>query len=174
MTATDEQLLEGCLVHDRVWQRRLFENYKIPMYSVVYRILNHEEHAHDALQEGFVEVFRDLAQFRKESTLRSWIKMIMVRKALRKLKLERRYQPLDEPMEERCLVTWPNELTGEALDEAIRSLSPGYRAVFTLIEVEGYSHQETAGMLGISEGTSKSQLYHAKKILRTQLTALYR
>ena len=174
VTATDEQLLEGCLAQDRVCQRRLFEIYKTSMYSVVYRILNHEDHAHDALQEGFVDVFRHLAQFRGESTLGSWIKIIMVRKALKKLKLERRYEPLSEPMEDRCLVTWPNELSGEALDKAIRSLSPGYRAVFTLVEVEGYSHQETAGMLGISEGTSKSQLYHAKKVLRNKLTALYR
>lgn len=174
MTITDEQLLQGCLAHDRGCQRRLFELYKNAMYSVVFRILNHEDHAHDALQEGFIDVFRDLALFRGESTLGSWIKMIMVRKALKKLKLERRYAPLDMPPEDVGLVAWPDDLTGEVLDEAIRSLSPGYRAVFTLIEVEGYSHRETAGMLDISEGTSKSQLHHAKKILRTKLAALYR
>ena len=174
MTLTDEQLLEGCLAHDRGCQRRLFELYKNPMYSVVYRILNHEDHAHDALQEGFIEVFRDLARFRGESTLRSWVKIIMVRKALKKLKSERRYAPLDTLPDEAGLIAWPSDLTGEALDEAIRSLSPGYRAVFTLIEVEGYSHREAAGMLEISEGTTKSQLHHAKKILRSKLAALYR
>ncbi|MGB3849561.1 MAG: RNA polymerase sigma factor [Tunicatimonas sp.] len=137
MTVTDEQLLQGCLTYDRRCQRQLFERYKNSMYSVVYRILNHEDHAHDALQEGFIAVFRDLARFRGESSLGSWIKVIMVRKALRKLKLERRFEPLDAPPEDVGLVAWPDDLTGKALDEAIRSLAPGYRAVFTLVEVEG-------------------------------------
>jgi RNA polymerase sigma-70 factor (ECF subfamily) len=174
LTITDKQLLEGCLAHHRGCQRRLFELYKTPMYSVVYRILNDEDHAHDALQEGFIDVFRDLKFFRRESTLRSWIKIIMVRKALKKLKSERRYAPLDALPDDAGLIAWPDDLSGEALDEAIRSLSPRYRAVFTLIEVEGYSHQETAALLEISEGTSKSQLHHAKKILRSKLAALYR
>lgn len=172
---TDEQLLEGCLAQDRVWQRRLFEAYKKPMYSVVYRILNHEDHAHDALQEGFIAVFRDLGQFQGKSSLLGWIKTIMVRKALQKLKIEHQYQLLDISQSTPVsLIEWPNPLTGEALDRAIRALPAGYRAVFTLIEVEGYSHKEAADLLQISEGTSKSQLYHAKKLLRAKLTDLYR
>lgn len=146
------------------------------MYTAIYRILNDEDHAHDVLQEGFVEVFRDLKKFRQESTLATWMKTIMIRKALRKLKREYRYEPLDsyEQCPPSTLVTWPNHFSGEALDRAIRSLSPGYRAVFTLVEIEGFSHRETASLLQITEGTSKSQLYHAKKQLRAQLTALYR
>ena len=175
LISTDEQLLQGCLAQDRLWQRRLFETYKRQMYSVVYRILNHEDHAHDALQEGFIEVFRDLEQFQQKSSLLSWIKTIMVRKALRKLKIEHQYQPLDSHASTpTSLVDWPDPLTGEALDQAIRALSPGYRAVFTLVEVEGYSHKEVASMLHISEGTSKSQLYHAKRLLRVKLATLYR
>ena len=142
------------------------------MYSVVYRILNHEDHAHDALQEGFIDVFRHLSQFQQKSSLRNWIKTIMVRKALRKLKLEHRYEPLNTQCYHTDLITWPSHLTGETLDQAIRSLPPGCRAVFTLVEVEGYSHRETADMLQVSEGTSKSQLFHAKKLLRSKLTEL--
>ena len=142
------------------------------MYSVVYRILNHEDHAHDALQEGFIDVFRHLSQFQQKSSLRNWIKTIMVRKALRKLKLEHRYEPLNTQCYHTDLITWPSYLTGEILDQAIRSLPPGCRAVFTLVEVEGYSHRETADMLQVSEGTSKSQLFHAKKLLRSKLTEL--
>ena len=174
MTDADEQLLKGCLAQDRVWQRRLFEKYKNQMYSVVYRILNNEDHAHDALQEGFIAVFRNLAQFQKKSSLQTWIKTIMVRKALRKLTTEHRYESLDAESGHTNLIVWPDQLTGEALDQAIRALPPGCRAVFTLIEIEGYAHQETAAMLRISEGTSKSQLHHAKKLLRTMLNEVYR
>ena len=144
------------------------------MYSTVYRMLNDEDQAHDALQEGFIQVFNDLHQFKGSSTLGSWIKTIMVRQALKKIKTEQRYQPLDDIPAGADIVSCPTPLDSEALDQAIRSLSPGYRAVFTLIEVEGYNHQETATMLGIAEGTSKSQLNRAKKLLRSKLKALYR
>lgn len=173
MTDTEERLIRGCLAQDRAWQRQLFESYKNAMYTTVYRMLNDEDQAHDALQEGFIEVFRDLKRFRGQGSLGSWIKTIMVRKALRKIKIEQRYEPLDP--EQACpdAISWPDPLSGEALDQAIRALSPGYRAVFTLVEVEGYRHQEVASMLGISEGTSKSQLNRAKKLLRFKLKGIY-
>jgi RNA polymerase sigma factor (sigma-70 family) len=71
------------------------------------------------------------------------------------------------------LVAWHDNLTGEALDKAIGELPAGYRAVFCLVEVEGYSHREVAELLGTSEGTSKSQLYHAKRVLQRKLQHLY-
>jgi RNA polymerase sigma factor (sigma-70 family) len=71
-------------------------------------------------------------------------------------------------------VAWHDSLTGEALDKAIAELPAGYRAVFCLVEVEGYAHGEVAELLGISEGTSKSQLHHAKRLLQRKLQYLYR
>ena len=142
------------------------------MYTLVYRVLNDHDDAHDALQEGFIDVFRDLHQFRGGS-LHGWIKTIMVRKALRRLRLEKRFEPLDSDTAALPqLIHWPDHITGPLLDQAIRALPPGYRAVFTMIEIEGFSHKETAQLLNISEGTSKSQLYHAKKQLQAQLKSL--
>ena len=142
------------------------------MYTLVYRVLNDHDEAHDALQEGFIDVFRDLHQFRGGS-LHGWIKTIMVRKALRRLRLEKRFEPLDsDTVVLPQLIHWPDHMTGPLLDQAIRALPPGYRAVFTMIEIEGFSHKETAQLLNISEGTSKSQLYHAKKQLQAQLKSL--
>nr|MDQ3102204.1 sigma-70 region 4 domain-containing protein [Bacteroidota bacterium] len=69
-------------------------------------------------------------------------------------------------------IVWPDQMTGEYLDKAIRELPAGYRAVFTLVEVEGYAHKEVAEMLLISESTSKSQLHHGKKLLQKKLAEL--
>ena len=143
------------------------------MYSAAFRILNDSDNAHDVLQDGFLEVFRDLASFRKDATLGAWIKIIIVRKALLKLKLESRFETFNLNQHDGG-ITWPDNLTGEYLDKAIRELPAGYRAVFTLVEVEGYAHNEVAEMLQISEGTSKSQLYHARKMLQKKLTDLVR
>ena len=138
------------------------------MYTVAFRMMNDAGLAADVLQEAFIQVFHDIHHFRGESTIGAWIKTIVVRSAIRKLKLESRWQPLDdqsngEPIE------WPAEMLGEDLEQAILSLPDGYRSVFLLIEVEGYKHREVAGMLGISEGTSKSQLHQAKKQLQKSL-----
>jgi RNA polymerase sigma factor (sigma-70 family) len=167
------ELIQGCIHQDRAAQKKLYELYNKAMYSVAFRILNDYDNAHDVLQEGFIEVFRDISKFRQEATLGAWIKAIIVRKALLKLKFESRFETID-PLQHDSAIVWPDHLTGADLDREIRALPAGYRAVFTLIEVEGYSHKEVAQMLQISEGTSKSQLYHAKKMLQKKLTHLMR
>ncbi|MEM9832019.1 MAG: RNA polymerase sigma factor [Bacteroidota bacterium] len=169
---TDQQLVEGCRQGDRCAQRQLFEQYQRPMYSTIYRITNDEDDAHDVLQEGFIQVFKDIKQFRGIGALGGWIKTIMVRKALRKIQHEKRYEPL-LPDSDITPVVWPTDLSGEVLDQAIREIPARCRAVFLLIEVEGYAHREVADMLSISEGTSKSQLHYAKQLLRTKLKSWY-
>lgn len=149
----------------------LFEKYKDGMYTVVYRILRSENLSCDALQDGFIDVFTNLSAFRAKSTLGAWMKTIMVRKALRIVEKEIHFEDYEEEFRN-AAVDWDDELTGELLDRAIASLSPGYRSVFLLIEVEGYLHKEVAEMLGISIGTSKSQLSRAKKILQEKIKEL--
>lgn len=165
---SEQELVEGCLNNDRLFQKMLFDKYKNGMYTVVYRILRNEALSCDALQEGFILVFQNLKSYRFESTLGGWIKTIMVRSAL---KIVRKEIPLNE-LDNSALnipITWDENLTGEVLDKAIAKLSPGYRTVFLLIEVEGYSHKEVAEMLNISDGTSKSQLSRAKSLLQNYL-----
>lgn len=164
-------LVEGCSHNDRFAQKELYNRYCDAMYTVAFRIVNDKEEAHDALQEAFIQIFRDIKQFRFESTLGSWIKTIVIRTTLKQLKKNLRYETssYDDLTENQPLV-FPDMLSGEYLEKMILSLPEGYRTVFLLTEVEGYSHQETAQMLGISIGTSKSQLHHAKNMLRKRLS----
>jgi RNA polymerase sigma-70 factor (ECF subfamily) len=167
----EKEIVAGCINNDRRSQKELFDRYKDAMYTVAFRILRDEDMASDALQEGFIRVFGSLKNFEGRSTLGAWIKTIMVRSTLRLL--DQRFETTgyeDEFAD--ATIEWDENLTGEILDLAITELSPGYRSVFLLIEVEGYSHKEVAEMLGISEGTSKSQLSRAKKLLQDKLRAL--
>jgi RNA polymerase sigma-70 factor (ECF subfamily) len=164
-------LLEGCLAGDPRAQKGLYDRYKDAMYTLAYRITGDFDRAHDVLQEAFVAVFRGLDRFRRESTLGAWIKTIVVRSAYKKLRRE----PIMEPLEDhhtRDLIDWGDFLDATYLEQAIQALPPGYRSVFVLIEVEGYSHKEVADLLGVSVGTSKSQLYHAKRQLQRTINAL--
>ncbi len=171
LSLTEIEILSGCLENNRKCQKMLFDRYKDAMYTVAYRILRDEELASDALQEGFISVFGSLKNFKGRSTLGAWIKTIMVRSTLRLLEKQVETTDYEDEFADETIV-WDENLTGEILDEAIASLSPGYRSVFVLIEVEGYTHKEVAEMLNISEGTSKSQLSRAKKILQEKLKHL--
>jgi RNA polymerase sigma-70 factor (ECF subfamily) len=168
---TEKKIVQGCLRNERHFQKQLFEKYKDAMYTVVFRILRNEDLAFDAVQEGFIQVFTHMDNFRFEATLGSWIKTIMIRSALKIL----RHEPLRNEAETETMnmqIEWDTNLTGEMLDKAIAMLSPGYRSVFVLIEVEGYNHKEVAEILNISEGTSKSQLSRAKSVLQQKLKDL--
>jgi len=168
ISMTETTLIEACLVEDRLAQKQLFDQYKDAMYTVAYRITNDYELAADVLQEGFVKVFQNLSKFRRESTLGAWIKTIIVRTALSKMRNRKIMEPLDQTqLPER--VDWGHRLDAEYLEQAIRNLPQGYRTVFVLVEVEGYRHKEVADLLGITVGTSKSQLYYAKKKLRDMI-----
>ncbi len=160
--------MQGCLNNDRHAQKKLFDLYKDAMYTVVYRILRNETLAADALQEGFIQTFSGIRNFRFDATLGSWIKTIMVRSALKILRNEPLFDKSESEINQ-VAIEWDANLTGEILDKAIACLSNGYRTVFLLIEVEGYSHNEVSEMLGISPGTSKSQLSRAKAILQQTL-----
>lgn len=136
------------------------------MFTIAYRIVKDADLADDVLQEAFIQVFRDIKKFRGDSALGAWIKTIVVRNAIRKLKKEEKLEPLEYHHTNGEVISWPEEMNGEDLENAILSLPAGYRTVFLLVEVEGYKHREIADMLEISEGTSKSQLYYAKKQLQ--------
>jgi RNA polymerase sigma factor (sigma-70 family) len=167
------ELVSGCVRQDRVAQRQLFEKYQRAMFTTAYRLVNDYDNANDVLQEAFIDVFKNIKNFRGESTIGAWIKSIVVRKATQKYREEQKFETYDQKQHDNEVTEWHDNLTAEYLDKAIRSLSSGYRTIFTLIEIEGYSHKEAAELLQISEGTSKSQLFHSKKILKEKLKELY-
>jgi RNA polymerase sigma factor (sigma-70 family) len=167
----ERDLVEGCIRNDRIAQRELYYKYCNAMFSSAYRILNDHENAQDALQDAFIQVYRDIKQFRGSSTLGAWIKTIVVRTALHKLQKEMRlgWETLGNIHEEPAIHV-PDFMSSEYLEKAILSLPEGCRTVFLLVEVEGYTHAETAKMLKISIGTSKSQLFHARYLLKQRLS----
>lgn len=169
-TDRDITLIQKCLSNDRNAQKELFMDYKDAMYTVLYRMLGNANDAEDALQEGFVSVFTNLKAFRGEGSLGGWMKTIFVRIAIKKLNARKYFSETDNIPE--IEIEYDNDLTGEVLEKAILSLDTGYRTVFLMVEVEGYKHKEVAEILKISEGTSKSQLSRAKKILREKLSNL--
>jgi RNA polymerase sigma factor (sigma-70 family) len=168
----EAELVARCRAGERLAQRQLYEQYKDAMYTLSYRITNDFELAQDVLQEAFIAVFRGLDRFRHASTLGAWIKTIVVRTAYKKVGQQRLSLPLDEVTGAQEPLDWGDYLDVEYLEQAIQALPPGYRSVFVLIEIEGYAHKEVAEMLGISVGTSKSQLYYAKRHLQRQLKAM--
>ncbi len=167
----ESELVDGCLSGDRRAQKALYDRYKDAMYTLAYRIVGDFDQAHDVLQEAFLGVFRGINSFQRRSTLGAWIKTIVVRTAYKKL---RRTPQLDRLEDHHTaeMIDWGDYLDVTYLERAIQALPSGYRSVFVLIEIEGYSHKEVADMLGVSVGTSKSQLYHAKKRLQKTIKAL--
>jgi RNA polymerase sigma-70 factor (ECF subfamily) len=166
---TEADLIKACLENDRMAQKALYEKYKKAMYTLAYRVTGDFESANDVLQDAFLKVFRGLHSFRGDSTLGAWIKTIVIRTAYSKIRKNKMYFESIDDVKPEALVDWGDFLQAEYLEKAILSLPDGYRSVFVFIEIEGYSHKEVAEMLGISVGTSKSQLFYAKRKLREKL-----
>ena len=165
-------LVAGCINKDPLMQKKLYDKYKNAMYSLAYRITSNPEEAKDALQDGFIEVFKNLHHFNGPYGLSKWIKTIILR---RSIKFVKKYQTDMEDLdkvEPQMQIIWPVNLNGEILHNAIDSLEGYYKSVFVLIEVEGYSHAEVASMLELSENNSKVMLHRAKKMLRERLKDL--
>lgn len=169
----ERELVRGCVNNQRKAQHDLYNRYCDAMFTTAYRMMNNYDDAHDVLQDSFIQVFRDINQYRFDSTLGAWIKTIVVRTSLRTLARNRRlgFVELNDQMADDMMLI-PDTLSSEYLEKAILSLPDGYRTVFLLNEVEGYTHEETATLLGISPGTSKSQLHHARRMLKDKLSSI--
>jgi RNA polymerase sigma factor (sigma-70 family) len=166
-------LIERCRAGESDAFYRIYKLYSKAMYNVSFRIVGREDEAEDVLQESFISAFRNLQSYRGESSFGSWLKKIVVNKAIN-VQQKKKMEPLpdhedwdvptpDEPVE------YGNGLTVDAVRNAIQQLPDGYRSVLSLYLLEGYDHQEIAEIMGITESTSKSQLNRAKNKLRELL-----
>lgn len=172
MDEQEKQLLADCLKHKPEAQRQLYERYKTPMYRLCLRYAAYAAEAEDLLQEGFIRVFADLPQFRGEGALGGWIRQVVLRTALQYLRKRIRQAPLlpEELIPDIAAYGGPDEdWNAQHIVHLLQQLPEGYRTVFNLYVIEGYSHKEIAGALGISESTSKTQLFKAKAQLRMRL-----
>lgn len=164
-----QKLVKDCLKHRPEAQRQLYEHYAAIMLGVCFRYTKSITDAEDVLQDGFVKVFKHLDQYRSQGELGAWIRRIMVRTALNYLKTNRKYQTDlvfdDMPLHPVSTDDPVIQLQAKELSELIRQLPTGYQTIFNLHAVEGYSHIEIAAMLGISDGTSRSQYARARALL---------
>lgn len=165
------QLVNDCLRGNAVAQRQLYEEFAGVMLGVCYRYTKSMVDAEDVLQEGFIMVYRNLRQFSFSGELGGWIRRIMVNTAINYLKKNSRYQS-DLLFKEGGLHPVSDDdpevrLSTKELAELIRQLPPGYQTIFNLHAIEGYSHVEIGKILGIKEGTSRSQYARARSLLIT-------
>jgi RNA polymerase sigma factor (sigma-70 family) len=168
-----EPNLQACLRGDRKEQKVFFERFKGKMFALCLRYANSREDAEDVLQEGFVKVFRDLHQYSGVGNLEGWVRKIFVNTALQHLQKQRKGL-LFVALDTQDLAADPEPFHGEEppaknMIRILQQLPPGFRTVFNLHVLEGYSHPEIAEILNISVGTSKSQLLRAKAHFRALL-----
>ena len=166
---SDSDFIDGCMKGDRKMQRELYQRFAPKMYGVCLRYAGNAEEAEDILQEGFIKVFNKIGSFRNEGSFEGWIRRIFVNTAIEHFRKKTYLQPITEYEESTVEGKYLSVLDNLAEKDIIRlvqQLSPGYRTVFNMYVVEGYTHKQIAEALGISEGTSKSQLSRAKLILQ--------
>ena len=165
----ERQLVNDCVKGKPEAQSQLYKQFAKTMLRVCYCYTKSLKDAEDVLQDGFVKIISDIHQFKFEGELAAWIRRIMVNTALNFLKRNRKYkdemyfqdQPLHPVTNDNPVIT----LEAKELANLIRQLPPGYQTIFNLHAVEGYSHLEIGQMLGIGDGTSRSQYARARALL---------
>lgn len=175
LITNDQHLVKACLKGDRRAQRTLYEQYKQALFRLCLRYARDKQEAEDFLHESFITIFRDLNQYRGNGPLGGWLRRVTINTALQQLRKQKRllYPDTDLSQVAESIVEedLPPLYNMEELISHIQQLPAGYRAVFNLFVVEQYSHKEIAKSLGISVGSSKSQLSKAKAMLRRKMAS---
>ena len=175
--AEEENLIKACRRGDGAAFEALYRRFAAKMTAVCYRYCHDRDEAQDLLQEGFIKVFEQIGKFRGEGSFEGWIRRIMVLTALEKYRKdsrerESRYGRVEDMAGEMQPISSDDIYSQMSFDELvgmIQELSPAYRMVFNLYVFEGMKHEEIAEKLGISPGTSKSNLSDARRILQRRI-----
>jgi RNA polymerase sigma factor (sigma-70 family) len=173
MIVNEQDLVNGCRRRERSAQKRLYDAFAGKMFAVCLRYVKNRADAEDVLQDSFIKIYENIDSFRGDSPLQYWIKSIVVNTALKHLRKQKYPLELDD------VHTYDNyvadtefTLAGfqmQQLLDFIQELPPGCQTVFNLYAIEGYQHNEIAELMGISEGTSKSQYSRARSLLQQKL-----
>ena len=174
---TEEELIKGCIRENAACQKEVFNRFAGRMLGVCQRYARNTADAEDILQDAFIKVFNKIGQFKFEGSFEGWIRRIAVNTALKKYSLIRYDKEftgydINENQEGHSEPAAFSHLTEKDLLVLINSLPDGYRLIFNLYVIEGYQHEEIAGMLGIQPGTSRSQLVKARTLLQKQILQL--
>jgi len=169
---TELDIIKGCIQNDRHCQRALFDRYSGLMLSVCRRYTRHEMDAEDILQDALIKVFKNIGKFKFEGSFEGWVRRIVVNTALKNYKkssVQKEQIGLESYQEGSMEPKAVANLGEEELLNLIAQLPDGYRVVFNLYIIEGYSHKEIAQNLQIQESTSRSQLVKARRLLQEML-----
>lgn len=174
---TDEELVRGCVEGKSKFQQALYTKFAPVMKGVCIRYSDTVEEAEDILQDGFIKVYLNLKNFRLDGSLEGWVRRIMVNTALNYYRAKQKssyHANIDEIVEsvEDVRIDNYDKLNTKVLLQMIEELPPGYRMVFNMFEIEGYSHKEIADELNVSVNTSKSQLLKARRSLQQKIIEL--
>ena len=170
---TEDELVARVIAGDALAERALYDAHVDRVYRLAFRLTGDDDYARDVTQETFVRAFDRIATFRHDAALSTWLHRITVSVGLnhvRKIKRERtRETPLDAVAEPAVPGRASEPDLKERMAAAIKALPTGYRTVFVLHNVEDFTHEEIATSLGIDVGTSKAQLFRARRKLRAAL-----
>lgn len=169
----EKELINQASENNRHAQQRLYSTFSPKMLSVCRQYIKDLHQAEDIMITAFMKVFANLKKFEHKGSFEGWIRRIMINECISFIRVQKKIKYIeDESYFEETHSNTDSQFNVEDIQFLIDSLPDGYRMVFNLYAIEGFKHQEIAKMLGINEGTSKSQLSHARKMLQHQINKL--
>ena len=170
----EDKLIKKAIKKDREAQHILFNMYSPKMLSICRYYIRDLHHAEDVMLKGFFKVFTNLKNFRSEGSFEGWMRRIMVRESISFLRRQKKieFSMEDANVNENYESLIDAELEVDDIQQLIDALPEGYKMVFIMYAIEGYKHDEIAELLNISSGTSKSQLFKARKMLQQKIKEL--
>lgn len=171
-----DKILKGCKAGKTSDQEKLYNLFASKMFGVCMHYSKDQTEAEDILQEGFYKVLKNINMFKSQGSFEGWIRRIMINTALEKYRKQKYLYPVSDILENYDELSYDDiiaDITAKDLMKLIHELSPKYRMVFSLYAIDGYSHKEIGEMLGITIGTSKSNLSRARIILQKRVKELF-
>ncbi|MCZ8229652.1 RNA polymerase sigma factor [Flavobacterium sp.] len=169
----EQKLIQLAIENNRQAQQQLYSKFSSKMLGVCRQYIKDIHQAEDVMITAFMKVFVNLRNFENKGSFEGWIRRIMVNECISFLRVNKKMKYTeDEFFVEESFDAIGDQFSVEEIQTLIDTLPEGYKMVFNLYAIEGYKHQEIAQLLGISEGTSKSQLSHARKMLQQQINCL--
>ncbi|MBN1414312.1 MAG: sigma-70 family RNA polymerase sigma factor [Bacteroidales bacterium] len=171
-----QHIIKGCRERNPVAQKELYETFKSQLFAICLRYAGNYDDAQDILQDGFLKIFEKIDQFGFKGAFEGWIRKIMVNTALERFRTNYQVIHINDNLKEidhEPDGDFTSDIDARELIRFVQELSPRYRIVFNLYAIEGYTHREIGEMLGITEGTSKSNLSRARDILQEKVNRFY-
>jgi RNA polymerase sigma factor (sigma-70 family) len=176
MIGDEKEIISLCIKGNYTAQKALYDKYSKLFYTICLRYCKDEDEAQDILQDAFIKIFKNLSQFKHEGSFEGWMKRIVVNTSIEYYRKKIHFLSIEdnENSEEMPMQIDNNNIDESILLGLIQALPNGFRMIFNMYVIEGYNHIEIAEKLGISEGTSKSQLSRARALLQKKIEELYK